>query len=71
MDATTQLGLSITNGMDRLSDRDVMLALAYEVSVSAGYSTGELALAAAISNGFDRLSNADMDQIIANVFGLQ
>lgn len=68
-EANALLILSIANGGDRLSCRDLIVALAYHYCTAAGYSTGQLALNAAITNGWDKLSDDDLDEVVAYLIG--
>lgn len=62
--ANTLLASAIAGGNDRLSQRDVLICIAY---LYASGNTATVQLAAAIASGFDRLSNGDVKKCIAEV----
>jgi hypothetical protein len=65
MSASTTLAAAIADGDDGLSERDLLVSLAYAYS---GGVNAQSALNAAIANGYDKLSEHDLIVCIDGIF---
>jgi hypothetical protein len=61
-DSTTLEALTHVDGLEKLSDRDILMCLASVYGTRAGFTTAQLALNNAYAMGMPKLSDADLEK---------